>query len=147
MIFTETRERFVRAILDHVPVERIVALHFFSPLRQGGVESGVAVVAALPDGPHGNGGGAPALSPANEGVADHSEMLRVEAAPSRLTVYTARYRLVLKGPERGKWETSVVAEADAPLLTVEAVVHGVQRRAGDDNAPELITGDELRRIR
>lgn len=51
----------------------------------------------------------------------------------RHTVYTARYRLVQKGPERGKWEADVVAEADAPLITVEMVVRGVQRRAGEES--------------
>ncbi|MEI6741390.1 MAG: hypothetical protein WCK74_13880, partial [Gemmatimonadaceae bacterium] len=55
-------------------------------------------------------------------------------APSvPIVVYTARYRLVQKGPERGKWESDVVAEADAPLITVEAVVRGVQRRAGEES--------------
>lgn len=49
----------------------------------------------------------------------------------RHEVYTARYRLVLKGPERGKWEEDLVVEADAPLVTVETVVRGVQRRAGE----------------
>ena len=52
----------------------------------------------------------------------------------RHTIYTARYRLVIKGAERGKWEADVVAEAEAPLITVEAVVRGVQRRAGEDSA-------------
>jgi hypothetical protein len=71
----------------------------------------------------------------------------VAAAPPvprvRHTVYTARYRLVQKGPERGKWEANVVAEADAPLVTVDLVVRGVQRRAGEESeivrysAPQL----------
>jgi hypothetical protein len=39
---------------------------------------------------------------------------------------------VLKGPERGRWEADVVDEADAPLVTVEMVVRGVQRRAGEE---------------
>jgi hypothetical protein len=51
----------------------------------------------------------------------------------RHTVYTARYRYVIKGPERGKWESNVKAEAEAPLITVETVVRGVQRRAGEDS--------------
>jgi hypothetical protein len=59
-------------------------------------------------------------------------------------VFTARYRHVLKGPERGRWEVSVVAEADAPLAAVGAVVRGVQRRAGDVEPPEHLTGDALR---
>jgi hypothetical protein len=53
---------------------------------------------------------------------------------------------VLKGPDRGKWETSIVAEADAPLVSVDAVVRGVQRRAGDVDDPTRLDGDELRAI-
>ena len=65
---------------------------------------------------------------------------------ARYTVYTARYRLQLKGPDRGKWEADVVEEADAPLLTVDAVVRGVQRRAGDEAEVERLSGDDLRRL-
>jgi hypothetical protein len=62
----------------------------------------------------------------------------------RFTVHTARYRLTLKGPDRGKWEVDVVAEADAPLDAVDAVVRGVQRRAGEAADPERLTGDAFR---
>lgn len=62
----------------------------------------------------------------------------------RYTVYSARYKLVLKGPERGKWDCTVVAEADAPLVTVDSVVRGVQRRAGDAEEPEQMSGNEAR---
>jgi hypothetical protein len=62
----------------------------------------------------------------------------------RYTVYSAKYRLVLKGPDRSKWECSVVAEADAPLVTVETVVRGVQRRSGDAEDPERMSGDDAR---
>jgi hypothetical protein len=62
----------------------------------------------------------------------------------RYTVYTAKYRLVLKGPDRGKWECSVTAEADAPLVTVETVVRGVQRRSGEEEEPERMSGDDAR---
>jgi hypothetical protein len=112
----ETRERFFRAITDRVPAERIAEIHFFQPIRQGGVESGVAVV--------------------------------VEDAPPapRIIVHTARYRLVLKGIDRGKWEATVVAEADAPLVTVDAVVRGVQRRSGDVDEAVRMEGSEARAI-
>ena len=50
-------------------------------------------------------------------------------------MFTARYRLTIKGPDRGKWDADVVEEADAPMVTVEAVVRGVQRRAGDEGDP------------
>ncbi|HEX6053770.1 MAG TPA: hypothetical protein VFZ21_31085, partial [Gemmatimonadaceae bacterium] len=66
------------------------------------------------------------------------------APPVRLTVHTARYRLTLKGVDRGKWEVDVVAEADAPLSAVDAVVRGVQRRAGEGAEPDRLNGDAFR---
>jgi hypothetical protein len=108
----ESTERFLRAVLGEVPLDRLAELHLFTPLRQGAYETGVAVVAAWPDG--------------------LPEDARAEA---RHTVYTARYRLVVKGPDRGRWEFECTAEADAPLLTVETVVRGVQRRSGDADEP------------
>ena len=61
-----------------------------------------------------------------------------------MTVHTARYRLALKGVDRGKWDVDVVAEADAPLEAVDAVVRGVQRRAGEGSEPERLNVDSLR---
>jgi hypothetical protein len=118
MTLSPTRERFLQAIAREISPDQIAEIHFFQPMKQGGVESGVAVVAEL----------APS-TPEN-----------------RHTVYTARYRLVLKGPDRGQWEASVFAEADAPLVTVDAVVRGVQRRAGDVDAPDRLTGEEIRAL-
>ena len=109
-----TRERFMGAIADRVAPERIAEAHLFTPIRQGGTESGVAVIAA-----------------------------REGDAQERLAIYTARYRLVLKGPERGKWEFAMQADADAPLLTVDKVVHGVQRRSGDAEDPVKLSGEEF----
>ncbi len=43
---SEITERFFKAIVAKVPVERIEELHLFAPLRQGGVETGIAVIAA-----------------------------------------------------------------------------------------------------
>lgn len=120
-------ERFLKVIVDHVPLRRLEELHLFSPLRQGGVETGIAVIAARPL----EQSGLTAVSselPFTEAEAPVAEPVR-----ERHTVYTARYRLTLKGPDRGKWEADVVAEADAPLITVEMVVRGVQRRAGEDS--------------
>jgi hypothetical protein len=132
---TETRERFLRAILADVPADRVAEVHFFPPIKQGGVESGVAVVAAWP------------AQPADVAVADAPADVEPEAprpAGDRHVVYTARYRHTLKGPDRGKWETNVIAEADAPLVTVDAVVRGVQRRAGDVDDPTKLDGDDVR---
>lgn len=221
---SEITERFLRAVVAQIPLDRIEELHLFSPLRQSGVETGIAVVAAR----------VPVVAPAVEMApeleldgdaiepvemqsSDAAELVDVEMTSDDLvedvvdddadlvigeiiddendasveqindqaidesthesteeptsdeavdghaltvdestesatpvaqtesipdavitpilrhTVYTARYRLVQKGPERGKWESDVVAEADAPLVTVEMVVRGVQRRAGEES--------------
>ena len=120
---TETRERFILAIAEQVAADRIAEIHFFKPIKQGGIESGVAVVALTRLGEDG------------ASVADERH---------RHTVYTAHYRLTLKGVERGKWQVTVVEEADAPLLTIETVVRGVQRRSGDVDDPEKMEGDAVR---
>jgi hypothetical protein len=116
-ILTETRERFLVAIAAQVSAERIAEIHFFQPIKQGGVESGVAVVVenAAPETP-------------------------------RMVIYAASYRLTLKGLDRGKWEVSIVAEADAPLVAVDAVVRGVQRRSGDVDDAMRMEGDEVRAL-
>ena len=138
-----TRERFLMAIAAALPAERFIELHFFSPIRQGGIESGVAVIAAhreviapliLADAP-----------PVDEDAEpDEEEASDEDAAPRRYTVYAAQYKLTLKGAERGRWECTVVAEADAPLVTVEMVVRGVLHRSGDADEPERMSGDEAR---
>jgi hypothetical protein len=119
----DTRRRFLLAIAEQVTPERVDEVRVFRPIRQGGQETGVAVVAAEPD------------------LADNV----IESTTiSRHIVYSARYRLVLKGPERGRWEATVTAEADAPLAAVEGVVRGVLRRAGEDDEPERLTGEAFR---
>ena len=216
MILSETQERFVKAIAAQVPLEQIAEIHFFQPIRQGGAESGVAVIATRPDTSHPEPSAShpqrneapavpapaeevrPSISPEesaellaasidaseDESVNADAETLIDDASPAtspevveipeaelalpmnvesgelappsesptvitasssneRYVIYTARYRLTLKGPDRGKWETNVVAEADAPLLTVDAVVRGVQRRSGDVEDPIRLTGEEL----
>ena len=111
----EARTRFLREIAAKVPPERVSELHLFPPMRQGGIETGVAVIALAGE----------------------------DESSTRQTVYTATYRLTLKGADRGKWEATLQAEADAPLLTVGAVVQGVQRRSGDELEPERLTAAGL----
>ena len=134
---TETRERFLRAIAAEVAVDRIVEIHFFAPIKQGGVESGVAVVAAWLERPP---------APEADVAAEESAEAEAPVNHGRHVIYTALYRHTLKGPDRGKWETNVVAEADAPLVTIDAVVRGVQRRAGDVDDPTRMEGDEVRAL-
>ena len=112
----ETTERFLREIGERVGVDAVEEVHLFPPMRQGGVESGVAVVAAN--------------VPSQE----------------RHAVYCAHYRHTLKGSDRGKWEVEVTAEADAPLLAVDAVVRGVMKRAGEQFEPERISASSFRAI-
>ncbi len=112
----DARERFLIEIAAVVPRERVAEVHFFPPLRQGQIETGVAVVAAVPE------------------------------SGERHVVYSARYRWTRKGPDRGKWESEVVAEADAPLVTVEAVVQGVKERASESFEPERLEGDAVRAL-
>jgi hypothetical protein len=243
-LLTETRERFLLTIVAQVPAERIVEIHFFQPIKQGGSESGVAVVAAWPEVEEGQENASAVVSDldvdvrvdtdvdvatdavvsevageisgeiadetsgeissessdeisdenapmtAGDASADaiddtadesfgedavvsvdaasiESELPLDEAPPNEMpvddvavvdalasenrtkgrhTIYTALYRLTLKGPDRGKWETNVVAEADAPLVAVDAVVRGVQRRSGDVDDATRLDGDEVRAL-
>ena len=177
----ETRARFLAAIAAQLPADRIAEVHLFPAIRQGGMESGVAVVAVEPvrepdaetplaeapesqlvanadlpvtestdDAAANDADDVEALDAddAESPYADEPEEVEADApprpAPRRYTVFSARYRHTLKGPDRGKWETSVVEEADAPLLTVDAVVRGVQRRSGDVDEIVRLSGEELR---
>lgn len=165
-----TRERFLAAIAEKVNVASIAEAHFFQPMKQGGTESGVAVVAVSeelhPTAGEGTNeteigsteqqaltaGEAAAINEgqpptAGEAGAENVPAARGAAAEnSRLAVYTAKYRLTLKGPERGKWDFAMQAEADAPLVTVDKVVRGVQRRSGDADEPERLSGEDFRAL-
>ena len=186
---TETQQRFLRSIAERVPLEHVVELHLFPPIRQGGVETGVAVVAEDPRRSAGDADLAPAETDtraSDDPVAEiltadaDSEVLTDESAETselvptadtvveqadgspgaesngdangshthaaRYTIHTARYRLTLKGVDRGKWEVDVVAEADAPLEALDAVVRGVQRRAGEGAEPDRLSTDALRDV-
>jgi len=149
-VIDDTRVRFLRAIATQLDVERIAEVHVFPAIRQGGMESGVAVLALEPvrELVAAAGDPADAETPID---GEHEEQIaddvpaeeEVRPASRRFTVYTARYRHTLKGPDRGKWEVSVTEEADAPLLTVDAVVRGVQRRSGDVDEIVRLTGGEV----
>jgi len=159
----ETRVRFLAAIAAQLPAERLVEAHLFPAIRQGGMESGVAVLAVertdepSAKAPPAEPVGAPESvesgesSSEDDGVVSESaaELGAVQPAATatrRYTVFSARYRHTLKGPERGKWEVGVTEEADAPLLTIDAVVRGVQRRSGDADEIVRLSGDEVRAL-
>ncbi len=112
----DTTERFLKEIAEKIGAELVEEVRLFPPMRQAGTETGVAIVAS-------------------------------SAQPNPWhTVYSAHYRHTLKGADRGKWEVEVVAEADAPLMTVDEVVRGVMKRAGEQFEPERITAGEFRTI-
>ena len=122
-MLNETRERFLKAILGRIAVDRIVEMHLFPAIRQGQMETGVAVIAAEPE----------------------PESLLPDK-PGRHVVYSASYRLTRKGMDRGKWEVDVTLEADAPLATVDAVVRGVQERAGEAMEPQRLSAHDLQSL-
>lgn len=143
-VITETQQRFLRAILEQIPLERMAELHRFAPIRQGGSETGLAVFVTFPEEPSVEGV-ADVAEPEVDSATNDVESADTPARPARVrhTVYTARYHLVLKGPDRGSWELDIREEADAPLVTVDAVVRGVQRRTGDMAEVERMTPEQL----
>jgi len=116
-VSADARERFIRAIAERLPGQRIEDIRLFAPLKQGGIESGVAVITAVLE-------------------------VAADAAP-RFTIYRAQYKYTLKGAERGKWEVAITEEADAPEGTVDDVVRGVLRRAAEEAEPERLSGESL----
>ncbi len=175
----DTRARFLTAIAGRLGADRIVELHLFSPIRQGVLETGVAVIAVTPGGEEagaqwgaGDPGSAEAQAqwgageaeeantvPVNPIVSDHPTVPvpvdptvplpvdpTVPVPQDRLVVFTARYRLTRKGPDRGKWLFECGATADAPLATVDAVARGVTQRSKDLTETERLSGDQLRTL-
>jgi len=147
----ETTERFLRDIAERIGLHSVDEVRLFPPLRQGAVETGVAVVAALPLPPEPVDDHVPDEPPEALSESAGEEFLPIEEEDREIivhrhTVFTARYRHTVKGPDRGKWEVDVQAEADAPLVTVDQVVKGVMKRAGEPFEPERITASEFKTI-
>jgi hypothetical protein len=147
----ETTERFLRDIAQRIGLHSVDEVRLFPPMRQSGVETCVAVVAATPLGPehleHTTANEPPEalVESAGEEYMPIEEENR-EIVVHRHTVFTARYRHTLKGMDRGKWEVDVQAEADAPLVTIDAVVAGVMKRSGEQFEPEKISAASFRSI-
>ncbi len=121
----DTGQRFLRSIAERLGADRMVEVHLLPPMRQGRVESAVAVVAVADD-------------PASPSAA----ATEAPGEGPRHTIYTATYRYTRKGPDRGAWAVDVVAQADAPLDALPAVMRGVQRRSDGLCADlQVATGD------
>jgi hypothetical protein len=147
----ETTERFLRDIADRIGLTAVDEVRLFPPMRQSGVETGVAVVAAIPLPPEGVHVHLADEPPEALSESAGDEFLPIEEEDREIivhrhTVFTARYRHTLKGPDRGKWEVDVRAEADAPLVTLDQVVKGVMKRAGEPFEPEKISAAAFRTI-
>ena len=137
---TETQQRFLKDIADRVNGGRVEELRLYPTVRVGPIESGVAIVATTRV--------ADVADPMSEAVEMVPEVVLPVTPPAdeaRLSILTAHFRHTVKGPDRGKWEFSMVHDADAPIETVESVVRGVARRAGEDGEPELLSGDDFQR--
>ena len=141
---TETQRRFLREIAARVGASRVHEVRLYPAIRQGGVESGVAIVAARAAEPP-----PPVVDDVSEGsdieraipVLQESEVsasLGSHNGSPRYEILSARYKLVLKGTERGQWDAEVRHEANAPLDTIDRVVRGVALRSGEDGEPECI---------
>lgn len=128
---TETQQRFLKAIAERVNGAQVAEVRLYPTVRVGPVESGVAIV-AMADGGRGM-------------VEGGLEAPSTDMPSDRLPILTAHFRHTVKGPDRGKWEFAMVHDADAPIETVESVVRGVARRAGEDGEPELLSGDDFQR--
>lgn len=79
--------------------------------------------------------GSPALPPRQAGDGGRHQ---------RLAILCARYKLVFKGPERGKWDLEIMHQADAPIETLDRVIAGVVRRCGEESDPERFNRQTLR---
>jgi hypothetical protein len=147
----ETTERFLKEIAERIGLHSVDEVRLFPPMRQGGVETCVAVVAATPLGPELLEHTDPNEPPEALVESTGEEYLPIEEenreiVVHRHTVFTARYRHTIKGIDRGKWEVDVQAEAVAPLVTIDAVVKGVIKRSGEPFEPERISAAAFRAI-
>ena len=136
---TETQQRFLKAIAERVTGDNVTEIRLYPTVRVGPIESGVAIVATKEPMP---------VAVAEEQVTAEGDFVADEiritsAYPDRLSILTAHFRHTVKGPDRGKWEFMMVHDADAPIETVESVVRGVARRAGEDGEPELLSAADF----
>jgi hypothetical protein len=60
---------------------------------------------------------------------------------SRRRIYTARYALVIRGKERGKFEASVQEVGSGPLEALAQLLQDAQRRIDDEQPPVPVAPD------
>ena len=96
------------AVAAQVPPAEIETIYLFRPLKREGREWGTAVVTRRSEG------------------------------DSRLRVYTARYMLIVRGKERGRWKGDVVEVALTAAEVVAQVMRAAGDRTGDPEPPEIV---------
>jgi hypothetical protein len=138
---TETQQRFLKAIAERVNGGNVAEVRLYPTVRVGPIESGVAIVATKETMPV----EVSVEQISADGDLGGSELRMTAEQPDRLSILTAHFRHTVKGPDRGKWEFNMVHDANAPIETVESVVRGVARRAGEDGEPELLSGTDFQR--
>ena len=57
----------------------------------------------------------------------------------RRRIYTARYMLVIKGKERGKFDASVVEVGSGPVEALDRLVQEAHRRIDDEQPPLAVS--------
>ena len=60
----------------------------------------------------------------------------------RRRIYTARYMLVIKGKERGKFEASVQEVGSGPAEALAQLLRDAQRRIDDEQPPTSVPPEE-----
>ena len=96
------------AVAGQVPPAEIETIYVFPPLKREGREWGTAVVTRRVDG------------------------------GSRLRVYTARYMLIVRGKERGRWKGDVAEAALSPAEVLAQVMEAAGDRSGDPEPPVVV---------
>ena len=106
---TETQERFLRAVLTRVPLDSVVEMHLFPPIRRGTLETGVAVIAtALPPEP------LLAIAASNDEAATALDAVwPVESGDADALTS------VIVDPDAAMPDTSGVSDANAALMETE----------------------------
>ena len=96
------------AVAAQVPPAEIETIYLFRPLKREGREWGTAVVTRRAEG------------------------------SERLRVYTARYMLIVRGKERGRWKADVEEVALTPAEVLAKVMQAATDRTGDPEPPVAV---------
>lgn len=98
------------AVAAQVPPAEIETIYVFRPFKRDGREWGTAVVT-------------------RSGDSDQS---------ARLRVYTARYMLIVRGKERGRFKVEVQEVALTPAEVLSQVMQATADRTGDPEPPATV---------